>query len=110
MDTPFREAVASIDLQAGLYDLELIFNEHRGNAALELSARGPGQDAFYLVGEPHGGLSLVPEPSGVHSALAGLFALVLSNRRKRGEACLPECHMSVVRIKKRLSHISARAA
>lgn len=58
-DRSFGEYQASIDLEAGHYDLELIFNENGGDAELELSARGPGQDDFHLVGSPTG-LRLVP--------------------------------------------------
>ena len=60
-DRGFAEYQASIDLEAGHYDLELVFNENSGDADLELSARGPGQDEFHLVGSPTGLRLVAPE-------------------------------------------------
>ena len=73
-DRAFGEYQASIDLEAGHYDLELIFNERSGSAELELSARGPGQDEFHLVGSPTG-LRLVPEP-GCNFLLLCVISLI----------------------------------
>gem|GEM_PF-4253119 len=60
-DRGFAEYQASVDLEAGHHDLELIFNENSGSAELELSARGPGQDEFHLVGSPTGLRLVAPD-------------------------------------------------
>lgn len=76
----FTQGVGSVDLEAGRYDLELIYNERSGFAAVELSARAPGAEEFFLVGSTNG-LQLVPEASS--GVMCGWVAFAFSLLRRR---------------------------
>lgn len=45
-------SVGSIQLETGDHDIELVYHEFNGLAALEVSAKGPGDSQFALVGDP----------------------------------------------------------
>ncbi len=45
-------SVGSIQLEPGDHDIELVYHEYNGLAALEVSAKGPGDQQFALVGDP----------------------------------------------------------
>ncbi|MFO0895827.1 MAG: PA14 domain-containing protein [Pirellulales bacterium] len=45
-------SVGSIQLEPGDHDIEMVYHEYNGLAALEVSAKGPGDQQFALVGDP----------------------------------------------------------
>ncbi len=45
-------SVGSIQLEPGDHDVEVVYHEYNGLAALEVSAKGPGDQQFALVGDP----------------------------------------------------------
>jgi|GEM_PF-3395132 len=55
----FNSSIGAIELAQGTYDLELLYWDAGGTAGLELSARGPNDTTFELLGSPTSSLQLI---------------------------------------------------